>query len=227
MANYGNFIHGRNIGEGAEVFKNLARGDAFNEPLTGGQPTYIFRSISSGVDINVSENDDELVFRSGQTVTGTGFGNYSDLATGQTGGLLGATLGEWTQITCDNLGVATDNRFVPPVLGSSTLWNPTTNSLDFSGLTVGDVIHTRVDVLITPEINLTDITIRLNFNNLFSLTRRLSQLNQGAGVVYSIIEDFNFYIGADIIVTGGATVEVYPTADVDIEVNGFFISVNK
>ena len=118
---------GRNIGNGEEVFKHLARGQAHGEPLINGQNVLLFKTINAGRDVSVVGDTDSVTFHAGTTTTGSGFGNYDDIGTSAAN--LGATAGEFLQLTCDKLGGQNTDAFVPADI--TTLWDSTGNNIDF------------------------------------------------------------------------------------------------
>lgn len=107
------------------------------------------------------ENDIGLV-NTGQMIEyNIGWVTYRDLAT-QTTPINLATGGQWYQITNDGLGDFTDKTHAVDRFGE--IWNTSTNELDFSKLSVGDMIDIRLDLTVnTPNAN-TEVETRIVYD---------------------------------------------------------------
>lgn len=74
-----------------------------------------------------------------------GWYDYNDLAT-QTTPINIAVAGTEYTLTNDTLGPYTGIN-IRPLSDVTTIWNPTTNRFDFSGLAIGDTVDIRLDVV--------------------------------------------------------------------------------
>lgn len=133
--------------------------------------------------------------------------------------------GVWTQLTNNGLGALTNTAFLPK--GVTKLWDTGTNMLDFSGLRVGDIVRLRSDLHVVPTVNNAYFHIRVWFlgDGGWALDKREARMDEGAGITYPLIEDLRFYIGSESMRTSGARIEVQCGCDVEVQVNGFFISL--
>lgn len=148
-----------------------------------------------------------------------GWANYHDSSGSQP--VLADT---WTQITNDCAGAQTNVQFLPQ--GVTSLFNPVSNRLDLTHARIGDVIRIRLNLDVTPTINNSCLHLRLWFpTEGWALTRRLARMDEGAGIVYSMVEDFRFFVGSNAVITGGCQVEILTGADSGVVVNGFFIEL--
>ncbi len=129
----------------------------------------------------------------------------------------------WKHLTNDGAGVLTNTTYLPR--GIASFYNTNTNLIDLEGTRVGDVVHVRVDLTITPSVNNGRLHLRIWFLEGWALERRLARMDEGAGVPYHIVEGFRFYIGRDAVRLGGARVEVLTGSDASVVVNGFFIEL--
>lgn len=80
---------------------------------------------------------------------GQGFVDYNDALTATMPIALVADT--WTTLTNDILGVFTNTSFIPS--GVTSMLDPLTGQLDFSELSLGDVVLIRKDFTVTPSTN--------------------------------------------------------------------------
>lgn len=149
---------------------------------------------------------------------GTGFGDYNDSGTTQI-----VVANVWTPLTDDATGVLTDVEHLP--LGVNQLWDAITNTIDLSGLQIGDVVRVRIDLVITPSVNNSSFHIRLWFLSFggWAMEKRQARMDEGAGVAYNWVEEFGFHVGSDDVRLGGARVEVLCGSDSSITLNGICV----
>ncbi len=154
-----------------------------------------------------------------QAQKGSGWADYNNV------GVQAILADAWTQVENTGAGPLTNTSFLPS--GVTQLWDTGTNMLDLSGLRVGDIVQFRSDMHVTPTVNNSYFHIRLWFlgDGGWPLDKRNARLDDGAGIIYPLIEDLHFYIGSESMRTSGARVEVHCGCDASILVNGFFISL--
>jgi hypothetical protein len=109
--------------------------------------------IEEGAEVNVQANwnqnddtqDDFIIGKPEQLFSSLGYFHHNDLATQTTALTLVANVEK--KITNDTLGAQTNLTQAP--YGVTNVWNSTTNSFDFSELSVGDTIDLRIDLSLT------------------------------------------------------------------------------
>ena len=134
----------------------------------------------------------------------------------------------WVTLLNDGSGPFTNTDYI--VDGATSLLNTVSGRLDFSQLTLGDIVIIRPDFTILPFSN----NQRLRFRYLigqngqqYSLEKRLSKMNDGAGSEYKNYFSDMIYIGDDNTRLGGAFVQVKTSGNGLVQNLGVAISVIK
>jgi len=104
----------------------------------------ISQTINSGVT-NFAPSEDAVYNALNQYLNSVGSFHYADLATQTTP--LTVVTDTPLKLTNDTLGVETNISNAPYGVGS--LWNDVTNQIDLSALSVGDLVHLRIDTELT------------------------------------------------------------------------------
>lgn len=134
----------------------------------------------------------------------------------------------WTTLTNDGTGTYTNTDYI--VDGATLLIDPLTGRLDFSQLTLGDIVIIRPDFTVTPFSN----NQRLHFRYLvgqvgqqYTLEKRLSKMNDGAGSEYKNYFSDMIYIGDDNTRLGGVFIQIKTSGSGLVKNLGVAISVIK
>lgn len=134
----------------------------------------------------------------------------------------------WTTLSNDGTGPFTNTDYI--VDGATLLIDPLTGRLDFSQLTLGDIVIIRPDFTITPFSN----NQRLHFRYLvgqagqqYTLEKRLSKMNDGAGSDYKNYFSDMIYIGDENTRLGGVFIQVKTSGSGFVQNLGVAISVIK
>ena len=134
----------------------------------------------------------------------------------------------WVTLLNDGSGSFTNTDYI--VEGATSLLNTVSGRLDFSQLTLGDIVIIRPDFTILPFSN----KQRLRFRYLigqngqqYSLEKRLSKMNDGAGSEYKNYFSDMIYIGDDNTRLGGALIQVKTSGNGLVQNLGVAISVIK
>lgn len=128
-----------------------------------------------------------------QYFSAVGYFDYNDLATATTP--LNYTTG-LLQLTNDTLGTFTNTNFPP--YGVTNVWDSTTNTFNFSELSIGDEVILRVHISITTSGANQISGLRLLFGegtaNEFTLPIDINIEHRTAGL-HDIVKEISFYIG--------------------------------
>lgn len=122
-------------------------------------------SIEAGAEVNVQSDwtqtditaDDFIKNKPDSFYNGFGWFYYEDLATKTTPLTIVANVVK--TLTNDTGGDATNDNYPP--FGVSSLWNSTTNQVDFSQLQGGDMVKIRVGLDITTDVNNAQWAVRI------------------------------------------------------------------
>lgn len=160
-------------------------------------------------------------------VATTGWYDNADSATAGTP--IALTSGVKADLTNNNLGANTNLNFGLP--GVLNLWNPSTNRFDFTGLTIGDTVDTRVDILLTTTNANTALTLEFEFasgtGSAFPLII-LPQTNFKTAGTYQVTHSRGFYIGSALVRDNPCRIRALSdAAGASIVVNGWFTRVIK
>ena len=152
-----------------------------------------------------------------------GFLDYNDLATTTTP--LSVTGGGTVKLTNDGLGTFT-NKLYPPD-GVTDLWDTTTQLFDFTELSLGAVVHERLDISITTTGANAEVTgeIELGIGNFPYTLNIFRQYFKNAGTYNITIGNF-IYMGDNNTLTGGGEFKVTSSNAASIVVNGWALAVN-
>ena len=129
------------------VGKELSSNDYDNDAVTK------LDGIEAGAEVNVQSDwlqsddtqDDYVKNKPTELFTSVGYFDYNDVATQTTP--LTYTSGVELQLTNDTLGTLTDRTQAP--YNVSNTWDETTNTFDFSELSIGDTLDLRIDLTLT------------------------------------------------------------------------------
>lgn len=101
-----------------------------------------------------------------------GWQNFQDTTTATTPITL-TNADTWYDLTNDAAGALTSTAY--KVSGHGTIWDSSTNTLDFSSLAVGDIIRFRFDVLVTSGGANQNFLARLSFGTGFGFSSVFSR----------------------------------------------------
>ena len=149
--------------------------------------------------------------------------DYNDLATvgtpiAVTGG------GGFEDLTNDGAGPFTTS--FPPE-GVSDVWDVGAQMFDFTELTIGTVVHIRLDLSITTTANNQNVDVRMNLaiGESFPFTVGWEEkLYKTVGVHNFVVSSF-IYIGSTEVQNGGGRFILASDSDADITVNGWSCSI--
>ena len=182
-------------------------------------------NASAFSSVRVKATEDGLEF--GPPPSEIGFADYADTSTQTIKQSIPA--GVWTTLQNDGLGsTSTGDTYLPN--GVTSLYNGTTNRLDFTDLEVGAQLRLRYDLRITPSVNNTSVAIRINFVTdtfSFALSSQLPRLDAGAGLEYPEANDISFYIGSTEVQQGYAEVQLFCDNQADVTVNGYYKALGQ
>ncbi len=156
-------------------------------------------------------------------VSAVGTFHYADLAT-QTVPLV-ILPNTAKKLENDTLGTYTIISNAP--FGVSSLWNPTTNQLDFSQLTIGDILTLRIDAELTTtvanQINKAYITFGIGSAFEYNLIAAQNQVKTAG--VYPFIAEVNFDLAYQEIIDNPAEIYLFSDDDATIKINGLYIEI--
>jgi hypothetical protein len=158
-----------------------------------------------------------------QAVYVDGYEDYNDSATNITP--LSVTANTPIIVPCDGLGVNTQLTYKP--FGVARLYDPTTNSLDLTGLAVGDEVMIQVDIEVSPLANNARVRLYLDFENV-GFTRNIGSVTYYKGTTpEQMSETSHFYIGYPEVLAEPVKVMIWSDVDCSVVVRGFYISVKR
>lgn len=152
-----------------------------------------------------------------------GYWNYNDLATTTTP-IVMTSAGVFFKLTNDEAGAQTQKTFKLPEVAD--VWNKTTNQMDFSGLTVGDVVTIRFDLSVTTTGANHAIRVNLDFGigaTPFSISVTDSEFRSSG--LHNIVRSINVFIGDTNIKDnpGEFTISSDTGTTDSVIVNGWFL----
>ena len=164
----------------------------------------------------------------GLTASGSAFFGlfaYSDLAT-QSSPIAVTGGGGFVDLTNDTLGAQTNTSFPPD--GITSLWNASTNRMDFTELSLGSQVHYRFDTTITTvganaEVDMAIEAALGAFNYTIGISR---QTFKSAGTYNMTVGSF-IWIGDTNTGDNPAKIKIESTNDATIAVNGWSFYVHK
>lgn len=196
-------------------------------------------------DPNIHETKGAAAAVAGQLLTATGSGtatfqtpafslvkvgwyDYNDLAT-QTTPIALSVAGTKYDLTNDKLGPNTNIGF--GLSGVTDIWNSGTNRFDFTGLTIGDTVDMRTDVLYTTTAVNTAVSLELELGtgtgSAFAVPFAIQQNFKTAGT-YQIVINRSFYIGSSLVKDNPARLRIFAdTTGSSVKVNGWFTRILK
>jgi len=179
-------------------------------------------SVIRGI-LNSNANDAETRVSELEGKAKVGFLDYNDLATATTP--ISVVGGNTVKLTNDGLGAFT-NKLYPPD-GVTDLWDTTAQSFDFSELSLGAVVHERLDITITVTGANAEVTgeVKLGIGNFPYTLNVFRQYFKNAGTYNITVGNF-IYIGDNNTLSGGGEFLVTSSNNTDIVVNGWALAVN-
>jgi len=155
-----------------------------------------------------------------------GWADYNDFATTATPITITGGAG-LTVLTNDGLGLYTNLTKLP--YGVSELWDSSTNKLNFTGMSVGDIIGLRVVFDVVIATNNTQISGEISFGSGASAFQipLLNTNNYKTTGTYKIIEYLEFYIGSEDVLNNGAQIKLESDTTCTVIVDGWFIKAIK
>lgn len=197
-------------------------------------------STLTGADLH--ETKGAATATSGQYLTANGDGTatfktvpvattgwYDNADSFTAGTPIALTSGVKSDLTNNNLGVDTNLDFALPTV--SNIWNSSTNRFDFTGLTIGDTVDVRIDVILTTTGANTALTLEFEFasgtGSAFPLII-LPQTNFKTAGTYQVTHSRGFYIGSALVRDNPCRIRaLVDTAGASITVKGWFTRVIK
>lgn len=178
-------------------------------------------ATTAGVRANFTAAKSEIE----ELQTQVGFADYNDLNTATTPISVSATT--WTKLTNDTLGPNTKIDVLPS--GVTSLWNSTTNQLDFTELPVNTMCEIRADIEVTTSSANQVVKFRTSFaigNAIaFQLENTANQFKT-AGLQKMVINS-SFYIGSLPVKNNPAELQLWSDSSCTVKVNGWYIRVIK
>ena len=154
-----------------------------------------------------------------------GWVNYEDTAT--TGVPIVLTpIDTFIQMTNNTLGVRTNTAF--ELGGTTDLWNASTDELDFSSLSIGDVVSIRTDMLVTTTGANHGIQVIYRFGiGGFQFDLTLDDLTFKTAGVHTLLRTINIFLADSNIVDNPGQIMVLSDTGTtaSVVVNGWFIEV--
>lgn len=151
--------------------------------------------------------------------------DYNDAATAVTP-INAATPGTWYTLTNDKLGANTLITYGFP--GVTTVWSAASNAFDFSGLSLGDTVDIRVDIVVTTTVAVQEVSVHLFVDDdgagEYEVPVLGSQQFAGAGA-NSVAVTQMVYMGNNATLTGNARLKIKSDAACTVVVNGWAVRV--
>ncbi len=154
-----------------------------------------------------------------------GFVDYNDLATATTP--IVCTAGVATKLTNDKLGAFTNTTYAPT--GITSLWDTSTNQLDFSQLKLGDQLVIRVDITPTTLSTNTDITLGITLGiggSEYTLNYLSEKPFKTIQEHTNDIIDMHIYMGDLNTLNNPGELRLTADKTANVKVNGWYIRVN-
>lgn len=154
-----------------------------------------------------------------------GFVDYNDLATTATP-ITHSGVGGYIALTNDTLGSYTNTNYLPT--GITTLWNTTNNQLDFSELSLGDMVDVRIDIQITTSVPNQDVNLKFRLAiGGFSYDLTFHHVSPKAAGTYNIVRYIGLYMGDNNTLNNPAEIMIDSDASCDIKVNGWYCKITR
>lgn len=154
-----------------------------------------------------------------------GWANYEDTVT--TGTPITLTpVDTYVNLTNDGLGAQSDSTFELPDVGA--IWNTSTNSFDFSDMSIGDTVDVRVDIEVTTSGANHQIEIQLDMDTApISVNFQLlvDRENFKSAGTFKIIKYYSLFIGSAAVRDGVHKIQTKSdTGTTDtVKVNGWYV----
>lgn len=150
-----------------------------------------------------------------------GYADYSDSTTSGTPIDVAASSG-YVTMTNDSLGPFTNTTELPT--GVSKLYEPSTNSLYFNDLSIGDVVFVRVDIDVITSTNNTAISLDLFLGSGGSSYKlNFENTNYKSSGTHKISKCLPIYMGDANTKDNHAIFKMDTDTDCDVTVNGWWI----
>ena len=157
-------------------------------------------------------------------VSGGTFGwhDYQD-----TGGTISLTLADtWYDVTNDGAGALSDDTFA--ISGHGDIWDTATNTLDFSSLSVGDVVRFRTDWTFTTGGSNHMVESRLVFGPAYAYSLPFDQFVAKNAAAWQRLRYFSFTIKSADVLNNPAKFQVRSDATGDtVAIEGFQIETHR
>lgn len=182
----------------------------------------IAQTVNLGV-LDSAPSQDAVYKAINQYVNAVGSFHYADLATQTTPQAIAANVDE--KLLNDALGAYTNVSNAP--YGVSSTYNSTTNQLDFSELSIGDLINFRIDLFIeTSGIDqLFRFYIKFGIGSPSEFTLNVAQGQVKTNSMFRVSEDVCFDIGSADIRDYPAEIWIATDKTADITINGWYLEV--
>lgn len=154
-----------------------------------------------------------------------GFVDYNDLATATTA-ITHSGSGGYIKLTNDISGAYTNTSYFPT--GITTLWNTTNNQLDFTELSLGDMVDIRVDIVVTTTANNQDVDLKFRLGiggSAYDLV--FHHVSPKAAGTYNIVRYMGLYMGDTNTLNNPAEIMIDTDASADIKVNGWYCKITR
>jgi len=155
----------------------------------------------------------------------TGFFNYNDLATATVAFTHDGSSG-FLPLPNDGAGTLTTVVYAPT--GMTTLWDVVGNQLNFTQLSIGDMVTLRVDLEVTTTTNNQWVELRVEFDiggTPFPLT--FAQSIPKTSGTYSIVKSIPFFIGNAGVRDNPSEIQIDSDAPCNVKVNGWYATVAR
>lgn len=151
-----------------------------------------------------------------------GFYDYADNATQTTP--ISVTAGVKTLIENDGLGAFTNKNY--PCVGVADIYDGSSDSFDWSGLALGDIIDIRLDIEVTTTSPNTDIQVYLELGTGAGTYQIPFIFTQVKGTGAKPLNRFNgIYMGDANTLNNGGKFYIEADEDVTVKVNGWYCKV--
>jgi hypothetical protein len=149
-----------------------------------------------------------------------GFLNYDDSGSAS----ISVTADTATTITNDELGAKTIKTYAPS--GVSDVWNATSNRIDFSDLSLGDMLDLRVDLQVTTSSPNTNLKINLLLGSGTSAyTLPFYDFAFKTAGSHDVHAYNGFYLGDNDTLNNSGELQILSDEDCSVTVNGFYFKV--
>lgn len=132
-----------------------------------------------------------------------------------------------TVLTNDAAGTSTNVTKLP--FGVSKLWDPSTNKMVFTGMSIGDIIGIRVTIDVIVATNNTEIEGSLvmgSGGSSFEIPI-INTTNFKTTGTYRVSEYTEFYIGSDDVLSNAGQIKLKSDTTCTVTVHGWFVKAIK